>query len=302
MEQKTQKFYAFLPWILTLAVLVALTLYSALYKSDFNPFETKAIKANLVSAMQIHLLEAVEAEKNAVMAITYEESETFAAKAHQATDSVEKNRKEIESIIHKDKFQGETDRLNQFNICWSQYKKLDEAILSLAVQNTNLKAQKISSTQCAHAMAWLEESLDRIIQRNRAGRQCNEAAMVAYEALTAGLTIFALHKPHIEEADDQAMDKIEQRIKSYDGSARKALVSLGGTANISDLADLKNAEKAYLQFMNMTHEVLRLSRLNTNIKSAGLSLGKKRLIASQCQENLTSLQEAVQAQLFNATR
>ena len=120
--------------------------------------------------------------------------------------------------------------------------------------------------------------------------------MLSYEALTAGLKILALHKPHIEEADDQEMDKIEQSIKSYNESARKALGSLRSIADPSDNEDLKNAETAYERFMNLTAEVLKLSRMNTNIKSADLSLGKLRLISSQCQEILTGLHETVQTQ------
>ncbi|ESS73655.1 hypothetical protein MGMO_14c00110 [Methyloglobulus morosus KoM1] len=302
MEQKTNRFYALLPWLMTFAVLGGFTLYSAVYKVDYNPFEIKSIKGNLLSSMRIHLLEAIESEKNAVMAITDEESESFAAKARQATDSVEKNRKEIESIIHKDEFQREAELLNEFNACWTQYRKLDETILDLAVQNTNLKAQKISSTQCAQEMARFEESLSRIIQHNKTGKQCSETAMVAYEALTASLNIYTLHKPHIEEADDQAMDKIEQRIKAYDGSARNALAALSRVASSSDGEDLKNAEQAYLQFMELTNEVLRLSRMNTNVKSSELSLGKQWIISSQCQEILATLQESVQARQSKATR
>jgi hypothetical protein len=302
MEQKTKKFYALLPWLITFTVLGAFTLYGTLYKADSNPFEIKSIKGHLLSSMRINFLEAIESEKNAVMAITDEESEAFAAKARQAADSVEKNRKEMESIIHKDRFQPETELLNEFNICWSQYRKLDETILNLAVQNTNLKAQKISSTQCAQEMTRFEESLNRIIQRNKKDNLCSNAVMFAYEALNPSLNIYALHKPHIEEADDQAMDKIEQRIKSYDESVKKALDALGSIADLNDRADLKQAEKAYLEFMDSTREVLRLSRLNTNIKSAGLSLGKKRLISSECQEILSALNESVQAEKFKATR
>ncbi|MEQ1545340.1 MAG: hypothetical protein ABL924_09860 [Methyloglobulus sp.] len=186
--------------------------------------------------------------------------------------------------------------VNEFNICWSQYRKLDETILNLAIQNTNLKAQKISSTQCAQEIVRFEESLNRIIQRDNKNNQCSEAVMPAHEALTASFKIFALHKPHIEEADDKQMDKIEQSIKSYDGSAKKALNTLSGIAALRDNSDLKNAQTAYGRFMNLTNEVLRLSRLNTNIKSTELSLGKKRLISSQCQEILTTLQATVQAQ------
>jgi hypothetical protein len=303
MEEKTERrLYVYLPWVLLLAVLGAVTLYGLIYRESSNPFETKFIKVDLLSTMRIHLLEAIEAEKNAVLATTDEASEAFATQARQAADSVENDRKQIESIIHQEQLPQETEMINEFNSCWSQYRKLDETILDLAIQNTNLKAQKISATQCAHEMENFEASLNRLIYRNTKDSQCNTAIRLSYEALTASLNIFALHKPHIEEVDDQEMDKIEQRIKSYDESARKALGTLRGITGLSDNEDLKNAETAYERFMNLTNEVLKLSRMNTNIKSAELALGKIRLISSQCQEILATLKETVQAQEFNATR
>jgi len=303
MEEKTERrLYNYLPWVLLIAVLGAVTLFGFIHKEDSNPFETKFIKVDLLSTMRIHLLEAIEAEKNAVLAITDEASEAFAAQSRQAADGVENSRKKIESIIYQEKLPQETEMINEFNSCWSHYKKLNETILDLAIQNTNLKAQKISATQCAQELEHFEASLDRLIHRNTHGSQCNKAVMLSYEALTAGLNIFALHKPHIEEADDQDMDKIEQSIKSYDESARKALGSLRGIADLKNDEDLKQAETAYEQFMSLTGEVLKLSRINTNIKSAELSLGKIRLVSSQCQEILATLQETVQAQEFKATR
>jgi hypothetical protein len=303
MEQKpTKRLYIYLPWVLLLAVLGAVTLYGLIYKEGSNPFKTTFIKVDLLATMRIHFLEAIEAEKNAVLAISDEASAAFATQARGAADSVEQGRKQIESIIHQEKLPQETEMINEFNSCWSQYRKLDDTILNLAIQNTNLKAQKISATQCAHEMENFEASLNRLIYRNTKDSQCNTAIRLSYEALTASLNIFALHKPHIEEADDQEMDKIEQRIKSYDESARKALGALRGITGLSDNEDLKQAETAYERFMNLTGEVLKLSRMNTNIKSAELSLGKIRLISSQCQEILATLQETVQAQEFNATR
>jgi hypothetical protein len=212
MEQNSKrKLYGFLPWALILAVLAAfsLVLYEY-YGGVVNPFETHLKKANLLSTMRIHLLETIEAEKNAVMAITDEESIAFASQARQAADRVESSRKEIEAVIQQGKFPfpRETEMMNEFNSCWSQYKKLDETILDLAVQNTNLKAQRISATQGAQALEHFEESLKALIDRNTHRGQCNKTVTLSYEALTAALKLFALHKPYIEEAEDREMDKI----------------------------------------------------------------------------------------------
>jgi hypothetical protein len=305
MEQETtkeKKPSVFLPWAVTLAVLATASFLLYNYYGGFiNPFEAQIKKTNLISAMRIHLLEATEAEKNAVLATTDEESKAFAAQARQAGSHVENSRQQLESLFRQEKRPGEMETLNKFNVCWKEYQKLDETVLGLAVQNTNLKAQRLSSIQCAEEMERFEASLDRLVRRNRMGDRYNKAAVLSYEALTASLKIFALHKPHIEEADDQAMDQIEQRINTYDDSARKALEALQAIAGRSD-EDLKAAETAYRRFMDLMREVLKLSRMNTNIKSAALSMGIKRLVAAQCQDILVSLEKKVQMQQAIPTR
>ena len=60
---------------------------------------------------------------------------------------------------------------------------------------------------------------------------------------------------------------------------------------------------AFSKFMEVHKEVVRLSRMNTNIKSLQLSLGRKRKVAAQCEEILNSLQDTVQTgRSFKATR
>jgi len=297
MERNTiRKLNVLLLWGIILVLLGAFALYGIFYKPGYKPFATPIRKAELVSSMRIHLLKATEAEKNAVMALTDEASEAFAVEARQAADAVESSRKEIENLINDGESQGETKLLNEFNACWSQYRKLDDSILTLAVQNTNLKAQQISTTQCTLEIQNIETSLNRVIHGNDKNQQCNDSVITAYDALTASLKIFTLHKPHIEATDDQQMDNIEHDIKTYDETAQKAFNDLNGMAAFEDNRDLKDAKVAYDKFMKLTNEVIRLSRLNTNIKSAELSLGKKRLVSAQCQEILATLQKSVQTQ------
>jgi len=311
MEQKTTgRLYIFLPWILTFALLawvLTLTFMGTVslfgdYSGHTNPIESEFKKMDLLATMRIHLLEAIEAEKNAVLATTDEASENFAGRARHAADEVENRRKEVESIIEQEKFPPELEVLNNFTVCWSQFRKLDDTILALATQNTNLKAQKLSATQGAQKMESFEQSLNRLIHRNTANNRCNTSVMLSYQALTSALKIFALHQLHIEEVNDQEMDKIELNIKSYDQSVREALGALRNMTDLKDSEDLNNAGTAYEQFMKLTDEVLRLSRMNTNIKSVELSLGKKELISSQCRENLATLQQTVQTRQFKATR
>jgi hypothetical protein len=300
--ERRKKLSVFLPWALVFAFLAIFTVIGLFKGQGSSPLETRYRKLQILSTMRIQLLEAIEAEKNAVLAVTDKASEEFAVRARQADDRVENSRKEIESIIYQGKDPGETDLINEFNACWRQFTELDRTILDLATQNTNLKAQRISATQCAHEIDLFEASLNRLIQINTKDGQSNEVVVNSYKALTTALEIFVLHKPHIEEADDQRMDKIEQRMKSYEESARKALETLRRIPDLRSKEDLKNAESAFERFMSLTTEVIRLSRMNTNIKSVELSLGKERLISSKCQEILATLQKKIQTQGSKATK
>lgn len=291
-----------LPWILLFGVLGAFTIIGYGSRESSTPSVDTSKKLDLLSTMRIQLLEAIEAEKNAVLAITDAASEEFAARARRAVAGAEASHKELQTIIDPDETSTEAKGMKELSACWSQFKTLDEAILDLATQNTNLKAQRLSATRCAHEMQLFEMHLQRIIQHGSIPRPCSRSVVLSYEALTAGLTLFTLHKPHIEEPDDQEMDRIEQRMRSHETAVGAALAGLRDLPDLRGNQDLKNAEASFEQFMALTNEVLSLSRKNTNIKSSELSLGKKRLVSSQCQEILAALEGAVKTQRFRATR
>jgi hypothetical protein len=98
------------------------------------------------------------------------------------------------------------------------------------------------------------------------------------------------------------MDRIERKMKDYLDTAKKALHELHSIPKLRGSAELINAESAYKRIVEINAEVVRLSRLNTNIKSSALSLGKKRLISAKCQEILGALQDTIESHRYKATR
>ena len=65
---------------------------------------------------------------------------------------------------------------------------------------------------------------------------------------------------------------------------------------------LDAASFAFEEFMKVNSEVVRLSRINSNIKSLELSLGRKRKVAAQCEETLNSIQDVIRDRTFKATK
>jgi len=125
---------------------------------------------------------------------------------------------------------------------------------------------------------------------------------LACHALTAGLKIHYLQAPHIAAADDQRMNTIEAAIKQHEQEITNSLRTLRDLVPPEKQKTYQEAQTAFYELMKVTAQVIDLSRQNTNIKSFELSLGRKRKISAQCSEILVSLEDAVKAREFKATR
>lgn len=276
------------PTAITLALAVVMLVLGGLAISFLgrgqhleSVFVQDSHKAQLVSRLRADLYDAAQAEKSAVLAETDEASVDFAQQARVATDKVAAGLAEYKGMVGTGTKEGEL--LSRFEEAFAEYRKVDEDVLRLAVQNTNLKALALSFGPATADLANMEQALKPFVE----GKQANPAeAMLAQRALIEALRIQALHAPHIEEKSDAGMDALEVRIKQADSQARAALDGLAALAGRSRLAP---ALAAYEQHQRDTTEILRLSRLNTNVYSLALSLGRKVKVLAACDEALQAL-------------
>ena len=176
-------------------------------------------------------------------------------------------------------------------------------LLSLAVENTNIKAANLSYTAAAQAIANFERLLSELMGIPTSDGERAQMAKLAYQAVTAASMIYSLEAPHINEAQDKKMDELENLMGMNETKVRNALRNLSRLTNQHGKIILNEALLAFSKFMEVHKEVVRLSRMNTNIKSLQLSLCRKRKVATQCEGILNSLQDTVQnGRSFKATR
>lgn len=257
-----------------------------------------ARKAAILSTLRIEMIKSVEAEKSAVMAATDEASVAFAAEAMSGAEAAEAVLRELSRLIEAYPSENEVKLLQEFNGCWTEFRAIDQAVLEIAVQNSNFKAARLSVGAARDAMTAFEDALLKLISGQESGPICRLAAT----ALTAGLKIQVLHAPHIASPDDEEMNAIDKNIRENDATVRRSLDALQPLVSADRQSILRRAEAAYHEFEKLTQAVTELSRRNTNIKSMELSLNRKRKITSQCEEILSSLQNAVLSRAFKATR
>ncbi len=257
----------------------------------------------VISRMRINLLKSTDLEKGAVMAITDEESRTLAEESRKSADAVERDYDGLKVLIDAAKIGEEIKLLKEFNDSWNNFRQIDRELLSLAVENTNIKAANLSFTAAAQATANIERLLSKLMDVPKSDHERAQTARLAYQAVTAAFMIYSLEAPHINEAEDKKMDDLENLMAANEKKARNALTDLSRLIDEQGRTIFNDVSSAFSKFMEVHKEVIRLSRMNTNIKSLELSLGRKRKVAAQCEAILNSLQDAVQTgRSFKATR
>ena len=263
-------------------------------RSNTAAVTTLAEKKKILLQMRFDLLKSVEMEKNAVMAITDEESKEYATLSRNASASVEKSFAEFNTLKTSLSNPGDEKTLLEFSSCWQELHAIDQIILESAIQNANIKATHLSNEKGSELIDLLEKQLEIIRQQNIDTPHQEEIGALLYHIMLSTTKIHSLHSPHISEAHTESMEKIELQIKTEESKVLQGFEQLMEITLPQTRQPVDTAKQQFLQFAELTAKVIELSRQNSNITSLTLSLGKKRILAAQCDEILVQLIDAIQ--------
>jgi len=260
-----------------------------------SPFLARLMEARqLSSALLVDFTKAADASNLTVMADTDVASAQYAREAMQATQAVQRNLDALSPLLRSLDYPEETAILKEFTARFAKYRTLDSSVLDLALEGTNLKAERLAfGPAMEHAHAF-EAALTGIVSTAPASETWHVKALVS--AAISGLRgVQVLLAPHIASADDAVMTSLEKEIATAQGEARRALAALTSLELPDGQPGLQAASAALEQFTSVIQEINVLSRRNTNVRSLALSLGQKRMLAGACEESLDALQKALRA-------
>jgi hypothetical protein len=255
----------------------------------------------LAADLSVQFTKAVDAANRAVMADTDETSVAFAGEATTAGDAVHKEAGALAPILKDLGYSDEARLLDEFNRRFDEYRSLDRNILDLAVENTNLKAQRLAFGPSQAAADAMSNALDAVIPAGQ-GPESWRVRADAATAVAAVRDIQVMQAPHIAEAEDAAMTRIEKRMMDSERAARAALETLSSLVAPDRRPQIAAANVALNQFMKLNADIVGLSRRNTNVRSLAMSLGQKRTLTAACEDSLRALQEALATRGFAGTR
>jgi hypothetical protein len=254
-----------------------------------------------VSNLRVQFGKAADASNRAVMAVTDEASSAAAREAEQAMQAVERDIEALQRILQDLAYRDEIRGLEAFKTCFVGYRALDAEVLPLAVENTNIKAQRLSFGPARDAANDFRQSL-QAAGRPIASQNADRVEALVAHATAAVLEVQVIQPRHIAESDEAAMSKMEGEMAASEAAARKTLDSLKALLPPAAGPRLAAAAAALDRFTTINAELVKLSRRNSNVRSLALSLGRKRTVTAECDDTLHALDEALSKHDFTATR
>ncbi|HVY29288.1 MAG TPA: hypothetical protein VHB79_22165 [Polyangiaceae bacterium] len=256
---------------------------------------------SLTAELRLQFDKADKATSQAVMADTDEASIAFAKEAQQATAMVASDVAALGPLLTSLGYTQELEAFAAFQSSSSKYLKLDQDILALAVENTNLKAQRMSFGPARQAADAFRDAISNVAGDAPAKDRCG-ANELAQKAIVAVREIQVLQAPHIAEADDQVMTRLEQDMAALEQKARDSLTALSELVGAAGGSKVALATASLDRFKDLSGQIVSLSRRNTNVRSLALSLREQTALAAACDSRLRTLQQALDREGSKATR
>lgn len=254
------------------------------------------------SAVELNLqfARATDAANKAVMAETDEASAAFARDAEQAKAAVTSGIATLDPLLKGLNYSEEAQILQEFAEKFTEYRELDARILTLAVENTNVKAQRIAFGPALATADAFRDALESLTPADAADAWRLKAVTATAVARTR--EIQAIQAPHIADANDAAMASLETRMGDAEKAARAALDALAHLVSPASRTRLAEARTSLDRFMELNAEIVSLSRRNTNVRSLALTLNDKGKLTADCEGRLHALTTALAARQLGGTR
>ena len=263
---------------------------------------TQQIEAQKLAAdIRVQLHRSAEAVQRAIMAASDDSSSAFASEAREANSALEADLAAIEPIVSQIGSKDEVRLAQDVRAVFGRLQEVDRTLLELAVENTNGKAQRLSFGPARESADALRDHLDAAV-RAAPPAQAMRAQLLAARVQLGVREVQALQAPHIAEAEDGAMTALEKQMADSEAAARASLAELSERLGSAGAVELAAAREQLDRFAATQHELLALSRENSDVRSLAVALGDRRTLTASCDAAVTALQEELAMHGLQATR
>jgi len=259
--------------------------------------QARSLSADLL----VQFTKGSDAANRAVMADTDDASVTLAREAEQAAQGVQRDADALKPLLINLGYTQESGLLEEFGRRFDEYRRLDSTILALAVENTNVKAQRLSFEAAQDSADAFRAAVEALVPSSDTPGQWRTRAL-AMTALADVREIQVLQARHIAQADDAAMTRLEERMATAERGVRDALDALTSAVPQASASRIVAAKASFDAFVKVNSDIVPLSRRNSNVRSLALTLNEKGKLTNACEATLRDLRDALANRTIGGTR
>lgn len=257
---------------------------------------------DLASQVRVELLSSIRSEKNAVLSPDEDRSASFAKDALEHNKLVDALLPDLQSLLIASLNADQRQPFEEFKLAWDACKTNQAEVLRWASLNTNVRARRLIHGQLREHIEIFERTLSAIQARLRKADaeqkadqdQASLRRMKEVESLTSRALVriaqgVASLQAHVETNKDAEMNQFDNAIVERLAAVDEALETLKPLVDEVDRIEIGQGQVEMRSIRRRFSEIQDLSRTNSNVKSADLTLTKTVDLVNKCDSALAQL-------------
>lgn len=291
-------------FLLTLILIAALliTAYIAVDRLALVNGQVQALtshtfpKMSMSSQLQVKLLASVRAEKNSILAPDDDRSKESANESRALFAEANGLLDRLKELVSQDRSEGQLAALSALGKALDSYQKVNNESLDLAIQNSNVKArslllgelQRQTDILGARFQAWSDQ-----VASNAEPDAADMARYTSIQSVTRQLLeLFPNAARHIASSSDDEKAAQEKKLTELQDQIQQGLAAASG----GDAANLVEARAILSDMKSGLAKLVQLSRLDTNNRSAKISLTSFKIAVDDCVQRFAELDKLLSAE------
>ena len=270
--------------------------------------EVTAAKTALAGDLRVDVGTARRMEFRAVLTKDDAKSQDYAKQARETVKQIEKTYSDLSALIDARQSPEERKMLDEFYDAWSSYRQAQEATLKLCLENSNVKAHRLTTGDLGRrvreieetAGAWLRQ-LDRMLTELPPADEARRTAAERSRQVLSRLQLIAvgLHRDlnqNVFETKDEIMDQLDESIAAEVKEAEAKLAELTAQADAAEMPRVESLTASWRAAAVLIGQLQKLLRSNTNDRSSELAESSNDDLDS-CTEKLSTMTDAFRNQM-----
>lgn len=248
-------------------------------------------KGSLLSDLQVTFLASIRAQKNAILSPDDEQSKQNSTLSRDAFAEARKSLEKLKEFITVDRIEGQVAAVEALTKAMDAAEKINNEVLDLAVQNSNIKARAILTGDIQRQIEILSARFQSWTEQVMAKEKIEPTDLVrlkkTYEILRSLLELPGNIVKHIESSGEEEMSAQERKIAEHQDLILQGLT----IASAGDAASLVESRGALIDMKSQYSKLFQLSRLDTNNRSVNISLTLSKAAGDECAKRIGELEK-----------